>query len=104
MKTNKTAIAIIIAGLLVAVAVGFTNQKQDRIYIAPEESEVLPANEFREAFMVGCAEDPADTSSCSCIYDEMLSEYGFDGFLDLSIEYVKTNTLPSEVMDVIEKC
>ena len=102
---NKTAITIIIGSLAIAGAIIFSNQPDEKMIHVPIENNVDLKEEFEQGFMEGCVgDDVSAISSCSCMYDGALEVYGFDKFVDISIEYAQTEQIPASFEDVVANC
>ncbi len=65
-------------------------------------------NSFYENYMRGCIRAGEDTlkfrNYCKCTYDYMVDNYGEDGFYSISLDYVKTEKMPQELLDAVEEC
>jgi hypothetical protein len=95
MKKN---IVVFIALLIV----GLTTQEEKRINV-PVTNDVL--NNFKTGFVDGCMQDGSVTYlECSCSYDELVKEYGVDGLLDISSDYLKNGEYPEKAINTILKC
>ena len=82
---------------LIAFVIGlFTEEK---VTVPLETNNKI---EFRDNFMSGCMED-GTVENCSCYYDSMLGQLGYDGIIDLGVEYLKTEQIPKKVIDGIVK-
>jgi len=98
---NKTTIAIIIAGLLIAGTIYFTSQKEEMVYLPTETNNL--EKDYRTGFMSGC-NDGTNEQFCSCMYERSLQEYGFNKFVSISMEYVETNFMPKDMQDIMMSC
>lgn len=104
MKTNKIIVAILVVGLLIASAIFFGN-KQEVVVEENEAYQTLQA-EYKSNFIGGCIDgDTATYQECACSYDFAVETYGFDGFVEIALEYVKTDELPDELIDtLVDEC
>lgn len=62
-------------------------------------------NEFKDEFVKGCNSEGGSYTECACMYDSMIDQVGFDGMIDMSINYLETEELPMDVMtEAVETC
>lgn len=97
MKKN---IIIAILGTIVAVIgilmiIGMVAEKNETVRVPIENKD----SSFRDNFIVGCMDgDKSEESNCSCYYDSMFRQIGLDGIIELSVDYIETEELPSKVL------
>lgn len=97
-------IAIIIAGLLIAGAIIFSGQKEEKIYV-PLDDDTSFIDGQKEAFLGGCTDDgTADLEMCTCTWNKIMQEYGIDKFTEIAIEYSKTDYMPKKMEDITLSC
>jgi hypothetical protein len=58
--------------------------------------------EFKDNFMTGCMEE-GTKEVCTCYYNSMLGQLGYDGLIDLASDYLKTEQIPTKLIDGIKK-
>jgi hypothetical protein len=111
MKTqNNTTLKVLTAFLGVFIILFFffiigNNNKEQIIYVPQEINEISFEEEFKAEFIKGCTDNDKDMLGfCDCAYEESLEHYGFDGFVDVSIEYARTYLMPSKFLDIAESC
>ena len=62
-------------------------------------------DEFKDGFIEGCAEEGATVAQCTCSYNLLIDELGFDGVMNMSIEYINTEELPLKLLSqIVEEC
>ena len=98
-KTMKIIIGIVFV-LLVFYLIG--SQTPDTKY-ETIKTPVYSKDEFKQAYMEGCMEE-GTYEYCSCTYDYILDKHGLDKFLDISVEYMKTEELPDEMWEAVKHC
>jgi len=111
MKTqNNTTLKVLTAFLGVFIILFFffmigNNKKEEMIYVPQEINELSFEQEFKNEFVDGCTSgDNSLLEFCNCSYEEGLEHYGFDGFVDMSIEYARTDLIPSKFNEIVESC
>jgi len=102
---KETIIAILgtILGAFVIIMIIGLATPEEKMVSMPIEGDTMAS--FKADFIAGCTED--ETSSyyqCNCAYNELEKEYGKDGLLDMSIDYLKTEQFPERAISVILKC
>ena len=98
----------ILMGLAFGLIVGYllwgnTTQEQEYTPLPTfEQSDMV--NEFRDEFLGGCIEEDGDEAYCQCTWDYLYKTQGYNGILDLSVEYLREGDIPSELMEAAEQC
>lgn len=84
---------IIVIGLLAILALTITKDEQRK-----DNSDFIKTN-----FMAGCIDD-GNYQLCECIYDELQSDLGMEGFIALSLEIDETGDIPKEAYKAVANC
>lgn len=104
-KENLIAILIVVIGILIVLVITKTSLfKKEKMITVPLDTDTVGIN-FRENFIVGCTQSGEATYKfCSCAYNRMEQEYGEDGMIDLSLNYLKTEQLPEKIEELVLPC
>ena len=102
---NETVIAILatVVGIFIILLIIGMASPEEKMVSVPITEDVLV--DFKSGFIEGCVEDGSVSyQACNCAYNELYKEYGSDGLIELSANYLKTEQLPERAIDVILKC
>jgi hypothetical protein len=96
-----------LGGLLLIVLVGFgvyflVNYGEQKNVKKQNEAKV--AELLREGFMSGCVTESSFYTFCSCSFDKLLTTWGADKFVNISLEYNVTGKLPDGTVGIISEC
>jgi hypothetical protein len=105
-KTTKIVLAVIVAGALIGIGWGLSSkvsEKEDRI-VVPTTTDTAMDN-YKDGYIEGCVGTDISTYAyCECTYNKALSTMGKDKLIEESYNYLKTNTLSSEFLNVAGSC
>ena len=94
------ATVLVVFGILIVI--GLVNQKEDIVSVPLTEDTL---NNFKTGFMNECVKDDSTSyETCNCAYNELLKEYGSEGLIGLSVEYLQTQELPTRAINAVVKC
>lgn len=100
---NETLVSWLIAVIVLLVMGfgGYTYLEKREVVKVPEapKSTVL-----KDSFMEGCVEESGMYVECSCMYDELLSDLGTEGFIKMSVAYDETGEFPEQAYGIIARC
>lgn len=61
--------------------------------------------EFEGDFVLGCTEEGGTYTECRCMYDSLINQLGFDGVVNMSMNYLNTGQMPTKVLvQAMEDC
>lgn len=100
---KETIIAVlttVVVIFVILMIVGISS-KDKTTSVAP----TAVTQEFRGNFIEGCSEDGDVTyTQCACMYDKMLEDKGIDGIADITANYMKTGTIPNDILELVMPC
>lgn len=101
-ETIITILATVVAIFIILIIVGATeNKKEDKMISVPIDNKT---SEFKDGFIEGCMGEDTSYEVCSCGYDRLVYTYGTDGLLELSANYIETEKIPTEVVNIMVSC
>lgn len=59
---------------------------------------------FKEAYLESCADEDVTMSYCECTYDYFIDTYGYEGFVDLAVDYSESGIIGEEMVDAVLEC
>ncbi len=60
---------------------------------------------FKSTYLKGCIGDnPGKEAFCSCSYTSLIGKFGFEGFMQKSLEYKKTKQMDPEFLGAVSNC
>lgn len=99
----KIVLAILVAGSIIGAGVYFSKDSKEETVTIPQTTTL--SSTFKDNFIEGCLEkDTSKYTLCSCMYDKLEENLGVQGVMDMSLEYLKTNQLPTNVFSIIAPC
>jgi len=97
VTVSATVLGFIIGYFLVILITG--GFKEETVFV-PLDTDTN--TEMKDGFMIGCMEE-GTKEDCTCYYNSVLGQLGYDGLIDLSTDYLKTEQIPTKVIDKIKK-
>ncbi len=92
---------VLIVLILIAILVG--TKEEEKMISVPIEEEIN--YELKDAYITGCMGEDISYGFCVCTYNVLFEDLGRDGFIDLSLNYMKTGQIPESVLNnVINSC
>jgi len=80
--------------------------EQEKTMSVPIEREYKKDvyQEFQANFVGGCSEEGGSNEMCQCMFDELEKELGMDGLLQMSVDYIATEKMPTRAVEAVLKC
>lgn len=103
---EKTIIGFVVVIVLCIIIGAYSTKEEKKVVSVPVEKKTSLSSEFKENFIEGCMEDGTYSYTlCSCSYNSLENQLGTEGVWDLSINYIKTEEFPEEVLtQVVKDC
>lgn len=110
MKAVLRIVLVLLVALLTSSAVSALIQanndqdKKDYTYLENTTSQDRREAAFKAGFISSCEKEGASYSYCSCVYNDMLANIGFNNFYAAAEEYAATGTIPAAMTNATYKC
>lgn len=99
-ETLKGIIIAVVVTLLAVVFINSVVSKNEEMVKVPinDFTSGVDRNSFEDGFIEGCVEEGATYSECDCMWNSVITQLGFDGVVEMTLDYLRTEELPLAVM------
>lgn len=107
-KNIKIILGIVFALILLSIIFSGASDKADEA-IRKVETKDRPTisyevrQDLKVNYMIGCSED-GDYEYCNCTFEYLVSELGWDGLMEVMMDYYLTRNFPKIMIDAAFHC
>ena len=108
-RTKNILIGILAALLFLGVMYNWASPDKVDPVVTPApaiqtSSKPTIESQFKEDYLEGCVIEEEYREYCECTYDYMYDKHGYDGVLEIAVDYLEDGKMTSEMIEAIDEC